>query len=172
MSFSNICASRSVNWMGYQWWRSFLFIFMNRIPVTENYYTEHIVTRFHIGTVLIIVADQCSQPHLIQPVRNIYRNNSTTNQSFSCVLTFGVFSTIYWSVSCHSLYFVPLSPCNFLFSLFIVHYRRTSYGPLLDSNDYGTLGNFSNPMYDPWIFKFPLNPKSWVCRQSHSDQCV
>uniref|UniRef100_A0A7N6BDM7 Uncharacterized protein n=1 Tax=Anabas testudineus TaxID=64144 RepID=A0A7N6BDM7_ANATE len=26
---------------------------------------------------------------------------------------------------------------------------RTSYGPLLDNNDYGTLGNFSNPMYDP-----------------------
>uniref|UniRef100_A0A7N8XLC0 Uncharacterized protein n=1 Tax=Mastacembelus armatus TaxID=205130 RepID=A0A7N8XLC0_9TELE len=27
--------------------------------------------------------------------------------------------------------------------------RRVSYGPLLDSNDYGTLVNFSNPMYDP-----------------------
>uniref|UniRef100_A0A8C5GZM1 Uncharacterized protein n=1 Tax=Gouania willdenowi TaxID=441366 RepID=A0A8C5GZM1_GOUWI len=28
-------------------------------------------------------------------------------------------------------------------------FRRTSYGPLLDSSDFSSVGNFSNPMYDP-----------------------
>ncbi|KAF3702317.1 Prostate androgen-regulated mucin-like protein 1 -like protein [Channa argus] len=32
--------------------------------------------------------------------------------------------------------------------LYYYKIRRTSYGPLLDSNDYGTLGNFSNPIYE------------------------
>ncbi|KAK2818858.1 hypothetical protein Q5P01_024419 [Channa striata] len=32
--------------------------------------------------------------------------------------------------------------------LYYYKIRRTSYGPLLDSSDYGTLGNFSNPIYE------------------------
>ncbi|XP_054878261.1 prostate androgen-regulated mucin-like protein 1 [Poeciliopsis prolifica] len=28
-------------------------------------------------------------------------------------------------------------------------FRRTSYGPLLDGHEHGSLGNFTNPMYDP-----------------------
>uniref|UniRef100_A0A4W6E508 Uncharacterized protein n=1 Tax=Lates calcarifer TaxID=8187 RepID=A0A4W6E508_LATCA len=43
--------------------------------------------------------------------------------------------------------------CLFIILVIVVlgglyYYKRPSYGPLVDS-DYGTLGNFSNPMYDP-----------------------
>uniref|UniRef100_A0A8C6KLE0 Uncharacterized protein n=1 Tax=Nothobranchius furzeri TaxID=105023 RepID=A0A8C6KLE0_NOTFU len=47
----------------------------------------------------------------------------------------------------HLLTFCGSSAKSLCFSL--VPFRRESYGPLLESSDYGTLGNFSNPMYDP-----------------------
>uniref|UniRef100_A0A3Q2WRH5 Prostate androgen-regulated mucin-like protein 1 n=3 Tax=Haplochromini TaxID=319058 RepID=A0A3Q2WRH5_HAPBU len=34
--------------------------------------------------------------------------------------------------------------------LYYYKIRRTNYGRLLDSQDYGMTGNFNNPMYDPY----------------------
>uniref|UniRef100_A0A3Q0RP15 Uncharacterized protein n=1 Tax=Amphilophus citrinellus TaxID=61819 RepID=A0A3Q0RP15_AMPCI len=47
-------------------------------------------------------------------------------------------------ISLHSA--LPLSLC-FVFLNF--YFRRSSYGRLVDSQDYSMAGNFNNPMYDP-----------------------
>uniref|UniRef100_A0A3Q2CZW0 Uncharacterized protein n=1 Tax=Cyprinodon variegatus TaxID=28743 RepID=A0A3Q2CZW0_CYPVA len=49
---------------------------------------------------------------------------------------------------------VAVIVCMFLLVVVLVlgglyHYKRTSYGPLMESFDHGSIGNFPNPMYDP-----------------------
>lgn len=46
------------------------------------------------------------------------------------------------------------------YTLFSLHYRRRSYGPLLES-DHNSFGHFDNPMYDPWILASELRPRKW-----------
>lgn len=59
--------------------------------------------------------------------------------------------------------FLIFCVCDNLNWLLLFFYcRRSSYGPLVESSDYGTLGNFSNPMYDPWFFNL-RSQENWKC---------